>query len=217
MYERERVCSANKSLIELNLVKWTSGNVSLRLPNNDYVLIKPSGVPFDELTPEKMVLTDLNGTVIEGSLKPSVDLDSHLFVYKHNQEVQSICHTHSPFATAFAILGEEIPVLTTTHANVFGAPIPCSDYAAIGGDEIGKQIIENLDKNSAVLLRSHGVFICGISEHDVIKKAVILEEIAEYSYYALQKNPNLSSLDKQTINKTNHFYKTSYGQKEAIQ
>lgn len=214
MYSQERkyVCKANKDLFNLNLVKWTSGNVSLRLPKENNVLIKPSGVPFDELIPENLVLTDLNGKILEGDLKPSVDLESHLYVYRNNEAVQSICHTHSPFATAFAILGEDIPVLTTTHANVFGGPIPCSDYAAIGGDEIGKQIVSHLLNCSAVLLKNHGVFICADTIHDVIKKAVVLEEIAEYTYYALLRNPKLVSMNENIIEKTNYFYRTSYGQ-----
>lgn len=210
--EKKRVCEANKSLKEQNLVKWTSGNVSLRISDSDYVIIKPSGVHFDQLTPEDMVLVDLNGRSIEGKLKPSVDLESHLYVYNNHREVNCIVHTHSPFATTFAILGINIPVLTTTHANVFGASIPVSDYASIGEKEIGKQIINYLDKSDAVLIRNHGVFICGKDTNDCIKKAVILEEIAEYTYYALLKNPNLPELPKKIIENTNSFYKNQYGQ-----
>lgn len=210
--ERKIVCEANKALKEQKLVKWTSGNVSLRLPELNYVIIKPSGVHFEELTAEKMVIVDLLGNVVFGKLKPSVDLSSHLYVYNNNDKTNCIVHTHSPFATSFAILGEDIPVLTTTHANVFGSPIPVSKYASIGEEDIGKQIINNIDSSDVVLLRNHGVFVCSQNIKDCIKKSVVLEEIAEYSYYALLRNPNLDQLPEKVINDTNYFYKSKYGQ-----
>ena len=211
--EKKLVCQANKSLYDMGLVKWTSGNVSLRI--DDKVIIKPSGVSFDDLKPEMMVVTDLDGNVVDGDLKASVDLQSHLYVYKNNSSVKTILHTHSNFATTFSILGENIPVLTTTHANVFGGEIPVSDYVTIGEDAIGEQIIKSIEKNNlgnTLLIRNHGVFVWGEETNSILKKAVILEEIAEYSYFALLKNPNLKSLDKEEIARANDYYAKNYGQ-----
>lgn len=212
--EKSIICDANKALFEMGLVKWTSGNVSMRV--DDYIIIKPSGVEFELLTPELMVVTDLDGQVLSGKLKPSVDLESHLYVYQNNNQVKSVLHTHSPYATSFSILGEPIPVLTTTHANVFGDKIPVSDYVKIGETGIGKEIIQSMSKNksSTLLIRNHGVFIWGDSPEKIIKKAVVLEEIAEYTYLALLKNPNIKELDQQEIDRSTSFYYKNYGQKK---
>lgn len=210
---REMVCDANKALKELNLVKWTSGNVSVRIADQDLVIIKPSGVHFNELTPEKMVIVDLDGNVVEGDLKPSVDTASHLYVYRKRPDIHSIVHTHSPFATSFAIRGESIPSYTTTAANLFGDRVPCSSFAAIGEEDIGKQIVENIGNSSALLLRSHGVFTVGKDIESALKAAVIVEEVAEYSHYATLQNPNIEPLDQEVVHTLQHFYRQQYGQK----
>lgn len=211
---KQLVCKANKSLKELNLVKWTSGNVSFRDRESNRVIIKPSGVHFDSLTPEDMIVVDLAGNVIEGTLKPSVDTASHLYVYRHRDDIHSIVHTHSPFATSFAIRGLDIPSYTTTAANIFKDYVPCSNFAAIGEEEVGKQIIDHIGSSPAVLLRSHGVFTVGGDIEHALKAAVILEETAEYAHYATLHEPDLMPLSKEVIALCNHFYRTSYGQIE---
>ena len=137
---RTQVCQANKELKNNGLVLWTSGNVSARDPETGYVVIKPSGVLFDDLTPEKIVVIDLEGKVIDGDMKPSVDTLSHLYIYKHRSDINGVVHTHSPYATSFAITGEPLEIYTTTSAAVFGGPIPVSDFATIGEEEIGKEV-----------------------------------------------------------------------------
>ncbi|MGG7621486.1 L-ribulose-5-phosphate 4-epimerase [Bacillus coreaensis] len=214
---KQLVCDANKALKELQLVKWTSGNVSYRDYESNRVVIKPSGVHFDVLKPEDMVIVDLDGNVIEGRLKPSVDMASHLYVYRHRDDIHSVVHTHSPFATSFAIRGLDIPSYTTTAANLFKNRVPCSDYAAIGEEDIGKQIIDHIYDSPAVLLRSHGVFTVGKDIEHALKAAVILEETAEYAHYATLHEPDLQPLSKEVIKQCNHFYSTTYGQKEEIQ
>lgn len=209
---KNKVCEANKALKEHGLVKWTSGNVSCRTENN-LVIIKPSGVHFDELTPDQMVVVDLEGNIVDGSLKPSVDTASHLYVYRFRADVHSIVHTHSPFATSFAIRGIGIPTYTTTAANIFADGVPCSSFAAIGEEEIGKQIVENIGNSPAILLRNHGVFTIGRDIEAALKAAVILEEIAEYAHYATMHNPDLDPLNQEQIDKLYYFYKTEYGQK----
>lgn len=211
---KQVVCKANKALKELNLVKWTSGNVSYRDPDSNKVVIKPSGVHFDSLRPEDMVVVDLNGMVLEGNLKPSVDTASHLYVYKHRDDIHSIVHTHSPFATSFAIRGLDIPSYTTTAANIFKEYVPCSDFAVIGEEEIGRQIVSCIGESPAVLLRNHGVFTVGKDVEHALKAAVILEETAEYAHYATLHEPDLMPLSKEVVSQCNHFYSTSYGQNE---
>jgi L-ribulose-5-phosphate 4-epimerase len=211
---KQLVCEANKLLKDLNLVKWTSGNVSFRDHESNRVIIKPSGVHFDALKPEDMVVVDLDGTIIEGNLKPSVDTASHLYVYKNRDDIHSIVHTHSPFATSFAIRGLDIPSYTTTAANIFKEYVPCSDFAAIGEEEVGKQIIDHIGESPAVLLRNHGVFTVGKDIEHALKAAVILEETAEYAHYATMHEPDLMPLSKEIINQCNQFYRTSYGQNE---
>lgn len=209
---KEKVCVANKALKENQLVKWTSGNVSYRDPGTGYVVIKPSGIHFEDLTPDKMVVVDLDGNVIEGGYKPSVDTTSHLVVYRNREDINSVIHTHSPFATSFALRGKSIPTYSTTAANIFGEGVPCSDFASIGEEEIGQQIVNNIGNSSAILLKSHGVFTIGKTIEKALKAAVILEEIAEYTHYATLHDPHLVPLDKETIKNCRNFYETSYGQ-----
>ncbi len=122
---KETVCKDNKALPKNGLVLWTSGNVSAKDPETEYVVIKPSGIHFDDLTPESMIVVDLKGNVIEGDLTPSVDTESHLYVYNHCPEVLGITHTHSPYATAFSIAGESLPIYTTTSAAVLAKRFHC--------------------------------------------------------------------------------------------
>lgn len=179
------VCKYNKSLRTSGLVTMTSGNVSGRDFETGYAVVKPSGVDFDDLEPDMMLVTDLDGNIVEGKYKPSVDTATHLYVYRHMPEVGAVIHTHSNYATAFAALGMPIPVYLTAIADEFGCEIPVSDYAKIGGEEIGEQIVEKIGSSLAILIRSHGVFTVGRAVKDAFKAAVMVEDIAKTVHLAL--------------------------------
>jgi L-ribulose-5-phosphate 4-epimerase len=168
------------------LVTWTSGNVSGRDPQTGYVVIKPSGVRYEALTPENMVVLDPNGQVLEGDLRPSVDAPTHLYVYRQRPDVLGMVHTHSTFATAFAAAGRPIPVYLTAIADEFGGPIPVGAYAQIGEEQIGEEIVRSIGASCAILLKSHGVFTIGPSVSAAVKAAVMTEDVARTVYYALQ-------------------------------
>ena len=208
---KEEVCRANRELPESNLVVGTSGNVSGRDEEPGLIVIKPSGVKLRDLTPDDMSVVNLDGEQVAGDRKPSVDTASHCYVYRHRPDVNGIVHTHSRYATAFAVRGEYIPCISTLAADIFGGRIPVSDYAAIGTDEIGKQIIKYLGNSSAVLLRSHGVFTIGKDCNQALRSATYVEEIAEVAHLALQLG-SLDELDDQVIAESRAWYLKEYGQ-----
>lgn len=208
---REQVCQANKELQNNGLVLWTSGNVSARDPETGYVVIKPSGVLFNDLNPSDIVVVDLDGNKIEGDLKPSVDTASHLHVYKHRDDVNGIVHTHSPYATSFAITGKPLEIYTTTSAAVFGGAVPISDFATIGEEEIGKEIVEKIGDSSAILIKNHGVFTIGDDFNAALKSSIVLEETAQSVHYAMVRE-DIKPLDKETVKKGYETYNKTYGQ-----
>ena len=183
---KEEICRLNIALPVYNLVVWTSGNVSVRDPQSGFVVIKPSGVKFEDLKPEHMVVIDLDGKVVEGELKASSDTASHLYIYRHMLEVNGVVHTHSNYATAFAALGKPIPPVLTAIADEFGGQIPCGDFALIGGEQIGKVVVESIGHSPACLLKNHGVFTVGSSGVKALKAAVMVEDIAKTVWIALQ-------------------------------
>ena len=177
---RRTLAELHQSLVENGLVAWTSGNVSARVPGSDLLVIKPSGVGYHDLTPESMVVCDLDGTRVDGDLSPSSDTASHAYIYRHMPEVGGVVHTHSRYATAWAARGEPIPCVLTAMADEFGGEIPVGPFAPIGGDEIGRAVVETLagHRSPAVLLRSHGVFTVGATARDAVKAAVMCEDVA---------------------------------------
>lgn len=182
-----------QELVELNLelprnglVAWTSGNVSVRDRESGLVVIKPSGVRYEHLRPDQMVVVDLQGEIVEGARKPSSDTSSHLHIYRARPEVGGVVHTHSRYATAFAALGRPIPCVLTAMADEFGGPIPCGGFALIGGEEIGKVVIESIGSAPAVLLKNHGVFAIGSNGEAAVKAAVMTEDAAATVWLALQ-------------------------------
>ena len=183
---RTQVCRANQALPEHGLVTWTSGNVSGRDPETGLVVIKPSGKMFDELTPENMVIVDLECRLIEGDLGPSSDTASHVWVYRGREDVYGIVHTHSNYATAFAAVNRSIPVYLTAIADEFGCEIPCGGYASIGGSEIGEEILRSIGSSVAILMKNHGVFTIGSDVTKALKAAVMVEDIAKTVWLALQ-------------------------------
>jgi L-ribulose-5-phosphate 4-epimerase len=181
---KDLICVLNQELPRQNLVSWTSGNVSGRDPQTGYVAIKPSGVRYEELSPEKIVIVDLQGKVVEGRMKPSVDAAAHLYVYRHMPRVNGVVHTHSNYATAFSALGRPIPVCLTAMADEFGGEIPCGGYAPVGGEEIGEEIVRSIGDSPGVLLKNHGVFTVGPDPTSALKAAVMVEDVAKTVFLA---------------------------------
>ena len=180
------VCRLNLELPKNRLVVWTSGNVSMRDQETGNVVIKPSGMKFEDLKPEHMVVVDLDGNMIEGTLKASSDTASHLYIYRHMPEVNGVVHTHSNYATAFAALGKPIPPVLTAIADEFGGPIPCGGFALIGGDQIGKIVVESIGHSPACLLKNHGVFTVGPTGEKALKAAVMVEDVAKTVWLTMQ-------------------------------
>lgn len=194
-----------------NLVVWTGGNVSARDPDTGLVVIKPSGVRYEDLRPEQMVVVDLEGKIIEGDLKPSSDVASHLYIYRHRPDVGGVVHTHSPYATAFAAVGRPIPVVLTAIADEFGGPIPCGGFALIGDESIGKVVVESIGDSSAVLLKNHGVFTIGKTALAAVKAAVMTEDNARTVWLALQLGVP-DELPADDVAKLHYRYTHVYGQ-----
>jgi L-ribulose-5-phosphate 4-epimerase len=208
---RDEIYCLHAELPRNNLVVWTSGNISGRDPDSGWVVIKPSGVPYDELTPEAMVVVDLDGKVLEGNLKPSSDTFAHVYVYRHRPEVNGIVHTHSTFATAWAAVGKPIPAVLTAICDEFGGPIPVGAYAKIGGDEIGQEIIRSIGYSPAILMKNHGVFTIGKTPKEAVKAAVMVEDIARTVLFALQLGQP-DEIPAEEVARAHRRYLEEYGQ-----
>ncbi|MGE5221463.1 MAG: L-ribulose-5-phosphate 4-epimerase [Omnitrophica WOR_2 bacterium] len=193
------------------LVTWTSGNISGRDPESGLVVIKPSGIRYEALTPESMVIVDLDGKVVEGANKPSSDTRAHLYVYAHRPDVNGIVHTHSTFATAFAAVGKPIPAFLTAICDEFGGPVPCGGYAKIGGDEIGREVLRCIGDSPALLLKNHGVFTVGRTPEEAVKAAVMVEDVARTAFYALQLGQP-EEIPAEEIQRAHRRYLDEYGQ-----
>ena len=185
---RETVARLHGELTRNGLVTWTAGNVSGRVPGRDLMVIKPSGVSYDELTPVSMVVCDLEGNVVEGEHAPSSDTAAHAYVYRHMPEVGGVVHTHSTYATAWAARGEPIPCVLTMVADEFGGDVPVGPFALIGDDAIGRGIVDTLrhSRSRAVLMAGHGPFTIGRDPRDAVKAAVMLEDVARTVHVARQ-------------------------------
>ena len=185
---RRTVATLHEQLIKWNLVVWTAGNVSARVPGHDLMVIKPSGLSYDELTPESMVVCDLEGTVVDGDRAPSSDTAAAAYVYRHMPEVGGVVHTHSTYACAWAARAEPIPCVLTMMADEFGGDIPVGPFALIGDDSIGRGIVETLrgSNSRAVLMAGHGPFTIGKDARDAVKAAVMLEDVARSVHISRQ-------------------------------
>jgi len=208
---KERVWKMNLELPRNDLVAMTSGNVSGRDPEKDLVVIKPSGVPYEKMKAEGLVVVDLNGNVIEGDKKPSSDTGSHLYIYRHRRDIRGVVHTHSNYATSFAALGRPLPVCLTAIADEFGGDVPAGPYAPIGGEEIGEAIIENIGSSRAILLKNHGVFTIGDSPESALKAAVMVEDAAKTVHLAMLKGEP-ERLPEEEVKKAYERYQNRYGQ-----
>jgi L-ribulose-5-phosphate 4-epimerase len=211
---RETVCALHSELVRNNLVAWTSGNVSARVPGADLMVIKPSGVRYDDLRPENMVVCDLNGKPVSGGYSPSSDTSSHAYIYREMPEVGGVVHTHSSYATAWAARGEAIPCVITAMADEFGGEIPVGPFALIGGDQIGRGVVETLrgHRSPAVLMKSHGVFTIGPAAKDAVKAAVMTEDVARTVHLA-RAYGSLTPLTQDQIDALHARYVNQYGQR----
>jgi len=208
---RTEIYRLNLELPKNNLVAWTSGNVSGRDEKTDLVAIKPSGVMYDDLTPENMVILDLSGKVVEGDLMPSSDTATHLYIYRQCPDVFGIVHTHSSFATAFAAVGRHIPPYLTAICDEFGGPIPVGEFAPIGGEEIGREVVRSIGNSKAILMKNHGVFTIGKTARGALKAAVMVEDIARTMFYAYQLGEP-QPIPPEIVAKLNRRYNEEYGQ-----
>lgn len=212
---RDRVATLHAELPRHNLVVWTAGNVSERVPGADLFVIKPSGVTYDELDPAAMVVCDLDGSKLEDGtdLQPSSDTDAHAYVYRHMPEVGGVVHTHSTYATAWAARGEPVPCVLTMMADEFGGDVPVGPFALIGDDSIGRGIVETLrgSRSPAVLMKGHGPFTVGKDGRAAVKAAVMCEEVARTVHIARQlgEPPRIPAAD---IDALYDRYQNVYGQ-----
>ena len=211
---RREVCALHAELPRNDLVVWTAGNVSARVPGRELLVIKPSGVSYDELTPESMVVTDFEGRLVEGDHAPSSDTAAHAYVYKHLPQVNGQVHTHSTYATAWAARGEPIPCVLTMMGDEFGGEIPVGPFALIGDDSIGRGIVETLQqhRSTAVLMQNHGVFTIGKSAKAAVKSAVLCEEVARTVHISRQLGSPIP-IPQSDIDSLFERYQNAYGQK----
>ena len=210
---REIVSDLHAELPRSGLVVWTSGNVSARVPGADLMVIKPSGVGYDDLTPESMVVCDLDGNPVSDGYTPSSDTATHAYIYRHMPEVGGVVHTHSTYATAWAALGEPIPCVITAMADEFGGEIPVGPFALIGSDEIGRGVVATLSghRSPAVLMRSHGVFTIGPAVRDAVKAAIMCEDVAR-TVHAARLLGHPEPLPQDQVDALHKRYKEHYGQ-----
>jgi L-ribulose-5-phosphate 4-epimerase len=214
---RADVARLHGELVRYGLVVWTGGNVSGRVPGTDYFVIKPSGVPYDELSASAMLLCDLDGRVVEGTpgseRSPSSDTAAHAYVYRHMPAVGGVVHTHSTYAVAWAARAEPIPCVITAMADEFGGEIPVGPFAIIGDDSIGRGIVQTLTghRSRAVLMQNHGPFTIGVDARDAVKAAVMVEDVARTVHIATQLGEPVP-IPQEAIDALFDRYQNVYGQ-----
>ncbi len=211
---RAEVCALHEQLTRYQLVVWTAGNVSARVPGQDLLVIKPSGVSYDDLTPANMVVCDLRGRVVEGEHAPSSDTEAQAYVYRELPHVGGVVHTHSTYATAWAARGEAVPCVLTMGADEFGGEIPVGPFAIIGDDSIGRGIVDTLrgSRSPAVLMRNHGVFTIGPTARAAVKAAVMCEDVARTVHISRQLGEPLA-IDQRDVDTLFDRYQNVYGQR----
>ncbi|AYY11453.1 L-ribulose-5-phosphate 4-epimerase [Actinobacteria bacterium YIM 96077] len=210
---RRQVCALHAELVRYGLVAWTAGNVSGRVPGADLFVIKPSGVSYDDLTPESIVVCDLDGHLVDGVHTPSSDTAAHAYVYRHMPDVGGVVHTHSTYASAWAARAEPIPCVLTAMADEFGGEIPVGPFALIGDDSIGRGIVTTLEAHNspAVLMQNHGVFTIGEDARSAVKAAVMCEDVARTVHVARQLGEPIPIPDSD-VAKLHDRYQNVYGQ-----
>ncbi|HYJ67892.1 MAG TPA: L-ribulose-5-phosphate 4-epimerase [Nocardioidaceae bacterium] len=210
---RSEVAALHSELTRYGLVVWTAGNVSARVPGHDLMAIKPSGVSYDELDGDSIVVTDLHGALLEGQLQPSSDTAAHAYVYRHMPEVGGVVHTHSTYACAWAARGEPIPCVLTMVADEFGGQIPVGPFATIGDDSIGRGIVDTLrtSRSRGVLMKNHGPFTIGKDAREAVKAAVMLEDVARTVHIATQLGQP-EAIPSDAVDQLFDRYQNVYGQ-----
>lgn len=208
---RNEVWKCNLDLPKQGLVKTTSGNVSGRDPETGLVVIKPSGYSYDVMQAEDMIVVTLDGKVVEGRLKPSVDLATHLYVYARRPDVMGMVHTHSPYASIFAVLGEPIPACLTASA-MLGGEIPLGGYVPIGGEAIGEEMLRKIGHAKAIIMQNHGVFTIGNSATQATQMAIEVEELAKIVHFAMSRGKPVL-LPEEAIAYTGNLYENVRGQR----
>ena len=209
---REVVATLHEQLLKWNLVVWTAGNISQRLHTADLMVIKPSGMRYESLTPESMVVTDLNGNVVDGLAAPSSDTLSHAYIYRHMPNVYGVVHTHSTYATAWGATGQNIPCGLTMMGDEFGGPVPIGPFKLIGSEAIGEGVVETLKKYPpAVIMQNHGPFTIGKDAEAAVKAAAMTEEVA-HTMWAAKQLGQIIEIDPGDIAKLNDRYTNVYGQ-----
>lgn len=214
---REEVAELHAELVHWGLVMWTAGNVSARVPGEDLLVIKPSGVAYRDITPDAMIVCDLDGNAVpglsRGDLRPSSDTAAHAYVYRNMPDVGGVVHTHSPYATSWAARGEEIPCCLTMMADEFGGPVPVGPFAVIGDDSIGRGIVETLrgHRSRAVLMQNHGPFTIGVTATDAVKAAVMVEDVARTVHFA-RAGGEVLAIGEDRIDSLYDRYQNVYGQ-----
>ncbi|MEN9969939.1 MAG: hypothetical protein RLZZ229_147 [Actinomycetota bacterium] len=208
---RQELSRLHAQLWDAGLVVWSGGNISQRV--TDGFVIKPSGLLYDELTPESMIHCDLDGNVIAGDRAPSSDTASHAYVYRNMPEVSGVVHTHSNYASAWAAVQKPIPCILTAIADEFGGEIPLGPFAIIGDDSIGRGIVETLrgHRSKAVLMRQHGVFSIGKDAKSALKAAIMCEDVAKSAHLAFQIG-NPEPIAQEFVDKLFDRYQNVYGQ-----
>ncbi|MBO4236256.1 MULTISPECIES: L-ribulose-5-phosphate 4-epimerase [Pseudonocardia] len=211
---REQVCALHAELVRYGLVVWTAGNVSARVPGHDLMVIKPSGVSYDDLTPQTMVLCDLHGTPVEGDLTPSSDTAAHAHVYRAMPGVGGVVHTHSTYASAWAARAEPIPCVLTAMSDEFGGDIPIGPFSLIGDESIGRGVVETLagSRSPAVIMQNHGVFTVGADARAAVKAAVMCEDVARTVHLARQLGDTVP-IPQDEIDSLWDRYQNVYGQR----
>ena len=211
---RREVCALHEQLTRYRLVVWTAGNVSARVPGHDLLVIKPSGVAYDDLTPENMVVCDLQGRVVEGEHAPSSDTEAQAYVYREMPHVGGVVHTHSTYATAWAARAEPVPCVLTMGADEFGGEIPVGPFAIIGDDSIGRGIVDTLrgSRSAAVLMQNHGVFSIGPTARAAVKAAVMCEDVARTVHVSRQLGEPVP-IDQHHVDALFDRYQNVYGQR----
>lgn len=210
---KTEVATLHAELPRNNLVVWTAGNISARVPGADLLVIKPSGVTYDKLTPDAMVVCDFDANLVDGTRQPSSDTAAHAYVYRHMAQVGGVVHTHSGYATAWAARREPIPCVLTMIADEFGGDVPVGPFALIGDDSIGRGIVETLksSRSRAVLMANHGPFTVGGDASDAVKAAVMVEDVARTVFFARQLG-ELTPISQSDIDHLFYRYQNVYGQ-----
>ena len=209
---RAEVCELDRALPRLGLAAWTTGNLSARDAATGFIAIKPSGLRYELMTPDDIVVLDPDGLVVAGSRTPSVDADPHLVVYRHRPDVGGVVHTHSPYASAFAAVGRPIPVVLTSIADQFGGPVPVGAYVPpVGGEAIGDEIIRSIGRSPAILMKNHGVFTLGPTASKALQAAVMVEENARTVSIALGLGVP-DEIPAEDVERQRSFYLEGYGQ-----